>query len=39
MLSPTVLKAVSLLKTASEKVNNRASFVAFFEEVLDTLIA
>lgn len=38
ILAPTIVKMLSLLRNASEKTNNRASFVEFFEEVVDTVI-
>jgi hypothetical protein len=39
ILAPSIVKMLSLLRNASDKTNNRASFVAFFEEVVDTIIA
>jgi hypothetical protein len=37
-LAPTILKAVSFTRKATDKINTKVSFLQFFSEVIDLLI-
>lgn len=37
-LAPTILKAIGFIRKATDKINNKASFIQFFEEAVDILI-
>ena len=37
-IAPNIIKFISFTRIAGDKINNKASFIHFFKEVLDLII-
>lgn len=38
-IAPSIIKMIALTRAASEKLNNKISFLSFFYEAVDSIIA